>query len=263
MPTLIHVCDAFTSIPFCGNPAAVCLLDAPRSDDWMQRVAGEINLSETAFLHPVSDGFSLRWFTPVREVDLCGHATLASAHVLWQTGALHPDERAHFHTRSGTLICQREGLRVAMDFPAQPCVPCAPALGLEDALGESIQTCATNQIDLLVELATDQSVRQLQPNQGFLKTLPYRGIIVTAASSDPAFDFVSRFFAPSFGIPEDPVTGSAHCALGPFWQERLKRSQLTGFQASARGGTVHLIVRSPRVTLQGEAVLISRIALLA
>jgi PhzF family phenazine biosynthesis protein len=263
MPTLLHVCDAFTATPFRGNPAAVCLLDAPRDEGWMQRVAGELNLSETAFLHPQDDGFSLRWFTPVSEVDLCGHATLASAHTLWETGVLHRDESVRFHTRSGILTCRRDGELTAMDFPSQPCNPCPTPKGLDSALGVPITGCHTNQTDLLVELPDDPSVRTLQPDQSFLKTLPFRGIIVTAASAHPSSDFVSRFFAPAFGIPEDPVTGSAHCALGPFWQERLNRQSLTGFQASPRGGVVLVDIHSPRVILKGQAVLASRITLLA
>lgn len=263
MPTLLHVCDAFTATPFRGNPAAVCLLDAPRDEGWMQRVAGELNLSETAFLHPQDDGFSLRWFTPVSEVDLCGHATLASAHTLWETGVLHRDESVRFHTRSGILTCRGDGELTAMDFPSQPCNPCPTPKGLDSALGVPITGCHTNQTDLLVELPDDPSVRTLQPDQSFLKTLPFRGIIVTAASAHPSSDFVSRFFAPAFGIPEDPVTGSAHCALGPFWQERLNRQSLTGFQASPRGGVVLVDIHSPRVILKGQAVLASRITLLA
>lgn len=262
MPTLLHVCDAFTSTPFHGNPAAVCILDTPRSDAWMRCVAGELNLSETAFLHPLPDGFSLRWFTPVNEVDLCGHATLASAHTLWEIGTLHPDEPARFHTRSGVLTCQRDGEHIAMDFPSQPCQPCPTPLGLDNALGVPIQRCLSNQTDLLVELLDDQTVRTLQPDLGFLKMLPYRGIIVTALSADPSFDFVSRFFAPAFGIPEDPVTGSAHCALAPFWQHRLNKNRFAGFQASARGGTVLMEVHPSRVTLKGQAVLTSRVTLL-
>lgn len=263
MPTLLHVCDAFTSTPFRGNPAAVCLLDAPRGEDWMQRVAGELNLSETAFLHPIDDGFSLRWFTPVSEVDLCGHATLASAHTLWETGALHRDESVRFQTHSGILTCRRDGELIAMDFPAQPCTACPTPDGLEAALGVPIRGCHTNQMDLLVELPDDPSVRTLQPDQGFLKTLPFRGIIVTAASAESPFDFVSRFFAPAVGIPEDPVTGSAHCALGPFWQERLNRNSLRGFQASPRGGSVLVEMNAPRVTLKGQAIIASRITLFA
>lgn len=263
MPTLLHVCDAFTSTPFRGNPAAVCLLECPRGEDWMQNVASELNLSETAFLSPQGEGFSLRWFTPVTEVDLCGHATLASAHVLWQTGSLHLDESARFHTRSGLLTCRRDGELIAMDFPAQPCAPCPTPSGLADALGTPITGCHTNQTDLLVEVIDAPSLRAIEPNQGFLKTLSYRGIIVTAASDEQAFDFVSRFFAPAAGIPEDPVTGSAHCALGPFWQNRFKKNRLTGFQSSARGGTVIVETHLPRVTLRGRAVLTSQITLFA
>ena len=263
MPTLIHVCDAFTDTPFRGNPAAVCLLDSPREEPWMQRVARELNLSDTAFVHPSNTAFALRWFTPTHEVDLCGHATLASAHTLWLTGTLHPDAPARFHTRSGLLTCHRDDKNlIAMDFPSQPCSPCKPPDGLVNALNTPILHCATNQTDLLVELENESTVESLAPDLGFLKNLPFRGTIVTARSSRPNTDFVSRFFAPAFGIPEDPVTGSAHCALGPYWHERLKKRELTAYQASARGGTVHVEIAPPRVILRGQAVLVSQITLL-
>jgi len=250
----IVVVDAFASEPFTGNPAAVCVLPGPADERWMQLVAREMNLSETAFLYPEGRGFRLRWFTPNVEVDLCGHATLASAHVLWGSGQLRPEELAHFETRSGLLTAHKEGELIVLDFPALPPVTCEPLDGLLDLLGAPVRYLGRNAFDLLVELESEAAVRGLRPNLERLAALPVRGIIVTSRSQDPAFDFVSRFFAPAFGIPEDPVTGSAHCCLGPYWSGRLGKQDLVGYQASVRGGVVHVGVRGDRVRLAGHAL---------
>jgi PhzF family phenazine biosynthesis protein len=254
---LFHV-DAFTDRPFSGNPAAVCLLDAPCADARMQDIAAEMNLSETAFLYPEADGYRLRWFTPTVEVDLCGHATLASAFVLWQGGSLHAAAAAIFHTRSGKLTCRQEQGTIRMDFPACPAhVQAAPA-ELGAGLRVGLKWVGGNGTDLIAEVDSEQVLRDMVPDMARLALLPVRGIIVTARSDTPGIDFVSRFFAPAAGVPEDPVTGSAHCCLGPFWAERLGQNCLTGYQASRRGGTVTVKVLGDRVELGGKAVLVAR-----
>lgn len=280
--------DAFTSEPFAGNPAAVCVLDdrgphatqvawgeghrgpdethvawgegAPRDERWMQDIARELNLSETAFLVREGDVvFHLRWFTPATEVDLCGHATLASAHVLWEDGHLEPGETARFRTRSGRLTAAREDGWITMDFPAEPAAPVDAPAALIDALGiASITGAARNRMDDLVEVESEAAVRALRPDMTRLRELTRRGVIVTARAADPAYDFVSRFFAPAVGVGEDPVTGSAHCCLGPYWRARLGKSELVGFQASARGGTVRVRCAGDRVFLSGQAVTVLR-----
>jgi PhzF family phenazine biosynthesis protein len=269
--------DAFAAAPFAGNPAAVCLLDAPREAAWMQHVAREMNLSETAFLAPTASGdaFVLRWFTPTHEVDLCGHATLASAHVLWTEGRLAADAPAHFDTRSGRLTAsppEAEGGWIAMDFPADAPVSAEAPRGLLDALGLTAADAVyvgRSRFDVLVRMADAAAVRALRPDLARLAEVDTRGVIVTAPAGedDGAADFVSRFFAPRVGVPEDPVTGSAHCALGPFWAQHLGRRALTGYQASTRGGTVRVAVSeaptSTRVTLAGRAVTVVRGALVA
>ena len=261
MGQTLHVVDAFTAEPFTGNPAAVGVLDAPRDAVWMQRVAREMNLSETAFLHRAADGWSLRWFTPTAEVKLCGHATLASAFVLWETGALPASDAARFHTLSGVLTCRRDGAWIEMDFPAVIAQPCPPPPGLREALGCELVTTAANGMDYLVEVADEKTLRALQPDFTALGRQPVRGVIVTCRSATPEFDFLSRFFAPAAGVNEDPVTGSAHCALGPWWQAKLGRSEFTAWQASARGGLVKLTVRGDRVLLRGQAVRMSAVEL--
>jgi predicted PhzF superfamily epimerase YddE/YHI9 len=256
--------DAFTDSPFAGNPAAVCLLPAPRERTWMMAVAREMNLSETAFLVPRADGaFDLRWFTPEVEVDLCGHATLASAHVLWESAALDRSEQACFHTRSGLLTAALRGDWIEMDFPATPAGSAVPPPGLLEALGLESASVARSRFDYLVEVETEEAVRRLSPDMAGLQKVETRGVIVTARSNSPAFDFVSRFFAPGAGIPEDPVTGSAHCCLGPYWAERLRKTEMTGYQASARGGVVGMRVERDRVFLSGKAVTVMRAELLA
>lgn len=246
--------DAFTSKPFAGNPAAVCRLPEPRDDCWMQSVAREMNLSETAFLLREKDGYNLRWFTPAVEVDLCGHATLASAHVLWESGELKPDLQARFHTRSGLLTAERKGDWIEMDFPAQPEQAAVAPPELARALGAKPVYVGKNQSDYLLEVDSEETLRALRPDFARLETVPARGIIVTSRSASPEFDFVSRFFAPQSGVPEDPVTGSAHCCLGPYWARKLGRDEFVAYQASARGGVVRVRVEGKRVRLGGQAV---------
>ncbi|MBI5802700.1 MAG: PhzF family phenazine biosynthesis protein [Verrucomicrobia bacterium] len=262
MGTTLHVVDAFTSRPFAGNPAAVCVLPAPQDERWMRLVACEMNLSETAFLHPIASGWSLRWFTPTVEVKLCGHATLASAHTLWETGALAAVQPARFHTLSGWLTCRCAGDGIEMDFPAQVAEPCVSPAGLKEALGCELRFVGANGMDYLVEVADEVMLRALKPNLTALAALPVRGVIVTSRSASVEFDFVSRFFAPAAGVNEDPVTGSAHCALGPYWEARLGKSDFTAYQASARGGVVRVGVRGERVLLGGQAVTVSHVNLL-
>jgi PhzF family phenazine biosynthesis protein len=259
----ITVVDAFTDRPFAGNPAAVCVLPGPADETWMRDVAREMNLSETAFLFPEGDGHRLRWLTPAVEVDLCGHATLASAHVLWEQGHLDSETPARFHTRSGLLTARRGRGWIELDFPAKHCEPVEPPARLAQALGCSIVAAGRNQFDYLVEVESARVLRDLRPDLRTLAELPVRGVIVTSRSDDPAFDFLSRFFAPASGVAEDPVTGSAHCALGPYWGPRLGRESLIGFQASARGGVVRVTLQGDRVLLAGQAVTVWRGELLA
>jgi PhzF family phenazine biosynthesis protein len=258
MPIRIVQIDAFTSKPFAGNPAAVCVLPQAADDRWMQDVAREMNLSETAFLVPVSDGFHLRWFTPAVEVDLCGHATLASAHALWEDGHLPAGARARFHTRSGLLLADRRGEWIELDFPAKPEDAAEVPADLLPALGAKALHVGRNQFDYIVELESEDAVRSLSPDHSRLRKLTVRGVIVTARASSPGFDFVSRFFAPGAGIDEDPVTGSAHCCLGPFWAARLGKTEFTAYQASARGGVVRVRLAGGRVILGGQAVTVLR-----
>ena len=220
----------------------------------MRDVAREMNLSETAFLVPEDGGYRLRWFTPAAEVDLCGHATVASAHVLWQDGHLPPGAQARFHTRSGLLLADRRGDWIELDFPATPAVPAEAPAGMLAALGCQAQTVMRNKFDYLLELESEAAVRALAPDFTALKKIEARGIIVTSRPSTEGFDFVSRFFAPAVGVDEDPVTGSAHCALAPYWGERLGKTAMTAFQASARGGTVRVRLKGARVILGGQAV---------
>ena len=261
--TVVQV-DAFTREPFGGNPAAVCVLPRPADPAWMQRVAREMNLSETAFLvGRESGGYDLRWFTPAVEVDLCGHATLASAHVLWEDGHLSPSDPAVFHTRSGRLSAMRRGDWIEMDFPAEPAESAPAPEGLAEALGAEPVHFGRNRFDCLVEVDSEETVRGLAPDIRGLAALPVRGVIVTARGETAEFDFVSRFFAPRAGVDEDPVTGSAHCCLGPYWLGRLGRDAFTAWQASARGGVVKVTVEGDRVLLSGQAVTVLRGELLA
>lgn len=258
MPQSVIQVDAFTDTPFRGNPAAVCLLPAPAPEEWMQAVAREMNVSESAFLYPLDDGFGLRWFTPTVEVDLCGHATLASAHVLWQDGHLPLDAQARFHTASGLLTAERRGGWIELDFPATPPLETDPPEELVRALGVTPRWIGRSEFDYLVELESEAAVRGLRPDIMGLGRLPVRGIVATSRSASAEFDFVSRFFAPASGIDEDPVTGSAHCALGPYWGERLGMSSMTAYQASARGGVVRVRLDGDRVKLGGQAVTVLR-----
>ena len=252
----IFTVDAFTEEPFAGNPAGVCPLEHEANEQWMRNVAAEMNLSETAFCWREGDGFRLRWFTPTVEVDLCGHATLATAHVLWQTGSLSADQVARFQTRSGLLKAKRIDSAIQLDFPAKRLNAVEPPPGLLDALGVTVRYVGKNVFDFLVEAESESAVRSLKPDFGRLKRFPVRGVIATARSDDPKFDFVSRFFAPAAGVDEDPVTGSAHCALGPYWGEKLNKNELVGFQASARGGVVRVKMVDDRVLLSGKAITI-------
>jgi PhzF family phenazine biosynthesis protein len=251
--------DAFTGAAFGGNPAAVCLLGRPADPAWMQRVAAEMNLAETAFVEPRDGGYGLRWFTPAVEVALCGHATLATAHVLYETGRVAAGQQICFDSASGPLIARQVGAAISLDFPATPAVAAPPPPGLLDALGvASAAWTGAAPEDFMVVLETEQDVRALRPDQAALAaaTAGLRGTIVTGPAAAPAdgADFVSRFFAPGVGIAEDPVTGSAHCTLAPYWCERLGRPELTGYQASARGGTVRVRLAGDRVILTGHAV---------
>jgi PhzF family phenazine biosynthesis protein len=250
--------DAFTDTPFAGNPAAVCILPELRDEHWMQNVAREMNLSETAFLLQQSDGFNLRWFTPSVEVDLCGHATLASAHVLWESGHLKPHEQARFHTRSGLLTAERKGVWIELNFPATPDEPADAPSGLLEALGVTATYIGKNRFDYLIEVRSEDTVRNISPNLSLLATIPARGVIVTSRSTSPDYDFVSRFFAPQVSVNEDPVTGSAHCTLAPYWSKKLGKDEMVGYQASARGGVVRVRVSGDRVYLGGQAVTVLR-----
>ncbi len=256
-PLRYFVVDAFTARPFAGNPAAVVLLDHWPDDTWLQNVAMEMNLSETAYLVPNNSGYHLRWFTPKVEVDLCGHATLASAVALARLNKLADGGTVAFSTRSGILTVVRQGARYQLDFPKKPAVAAAPPPGLIESLGAKPKYVGRNEFDYLLEIESETALRKLAPNFRELAAVQCRGVIVTAASDDPQFDFVSRFFAPAAGIDEDPVTGSAHCCLADHWSKRLGKTTLVGYQASARGGGVQVEVRGDRVLLGGEGVIVA------
>jgi PhzF family phenazine biosynthesis protein len=258
MPQPFVQVDAFTAEPFAGNPAAVCVLPEARDAAWMQAVAREMNLSETAFLVRRDDGFDLRWFTPTTEVDLCGHATLASAHVLWQDGHLAAGDVARFHTKSGLLTARLDGDWIELDFPATPDEPAEAPAGLAEAIGARPTYVGRSRFDLIVEVEGEDTVRNLQPDFGRLRAMPVRGVIVTSRAATEGSDFVSRFFAPAAGVDEDPVTGSAHCCLAPFWARRLDKKTLAARQVSARGGNVRVTVAGDRVRLSGQAVTVLR-----
>lgn len=257
MALRIVTVDAFTDTPFAGNPAAVCVLPEARDETWMKQVAREMNLSETAFLRKDEGGYLLRWFTPAVEVDLCGHATLASAHALWEEGHVPRADEIRFYTKSGLLTATRDGHLIELDFPATPPKPCDPPPGLLAALGVGDTPVHKSRFDYLVELPSERDVRAVAPDQRALKELGVRGVMITARG-DGLFDVVSRFFAPGSGIDEDPVTGSAHCCLGPYWGEKLGKSTLRCFQASERGGVVRVKLAGDRVKLAGQALTILR-----
>jgi len=248
--------DAFTAEPFKGNPAGVCLLKAPAEAAWMRSVAAEMNLAETAFPLAEGDGFRLRWFTPAVEVKLCGHATLAAAHILWELGLLASGEEARFHTLSGLLTARRDGAEIELDFPSRPVAPRPPdwTEALVGALGVKPSFIGLSAEDVLVEVADEAAVRSLRPDFAAIKPLPARGVIVTSRSADARFDFVSRFFAPAVGIDEDPVTGSSHCVLTPYWSQKLGKVSMTAYQASARGGILRVRLDGGRVRIAGQAV---------
>ena len=261
MPLPIYTVDAFTDRPFRGNPAAVCLIaaDTPSDEKWMQSLGGEMNLAETAFVRPRPDGaFDLRWFTPTVEVDLCGHATLASAHVLWESGKLKPNSEAVFHTRSGVLTARRRSGWIDMDFPAEPAAAEEAPPALIEALGVRPKFIGRNRMDYLVEVASEGALRNVDPDYRLLKNVTGRGVIVTSRSDAGDYDFISRFFAPAAGIDEDPVTGSAHCCLGPYWSQKLGKDIMLAYQASPRGGIVGVELKGDRVILRGRAVTVVR-----
>jgi PhzF family phenazine biosynthesis protein len=252
---LIIQVDAFTDRPFAGNPAAVCLMDGPADEIWMQQVAAEMNLSETAFLFPERDGYRLRWFTPTVEVDLCGHATLASAHVLWEDGHLTADQPARFYTKSGLLTAVKKGAMIEMNFPTHLVTRCEKPPELLEALGVTARFVGKSQTgNYLIEVDSEAVVRGCRPNFNSLARLSRLGVIITSRAADYRYDFVSRFFAPGAGINEDPVTGAAHCSLGPYWSAILDKAELVGYQASSRGGVVRVRAENDRVVLGGQAV---------
>jgi PhzF family phenazine biosynthesis protein len=251
--TIYHV-DAFTDRPFAGNPAAVCILEEPVADDWMQSMAREMGLPETAFAVPYGDGFHLRWFSPALEVNLCGHATLATAHVLWESGRLGHVAQARFQTRSGLLTVNRRGGWMEMDLPALPESPSEPPSDLTAALGVAPLYVGRSGFGYLLEVDSEATVRALQPDFRAVSRWPVGGVIVTARSSLPDFDFVSRVFAPAHGVNEDPVCGSAHCCLAPYWAARLGKSDMLGHQVSSRGGILRVRPSGDRVVVGGQAV---------
>lgn len=258
MPQQIIQVDSFTDTPFRGNPAGVCITDGPRDEEWMQAVAAEMNLSETAFLYPTDGVYNLRWFTPLTEVSLCGHATLASAHVLWTEGHVERARPIRFHTKSGILFVTRHGDLITMDFPGKPIVKADPPEGMLEALGVDAHFVGRNEFDYLVEVPDESIVTRCAPDFSAIARIPgIRGVMITARAREQ-YDFISRFFAPAVGVNEDPVTGSAHCALAPFWAERLGKVAMIGYQASRRGGVVRVMVEGDRVLLSGEAVTVFR-----
>ncbi len=258
MTIKIYQVDAFTDKPFSGNPAVVCLLPQAWDAAWMQAVAKEMNLSETAFLLKQEDGYNLRWFTPAVEVDLCGHATLASAHILWETGILRREEQARFHTRSGLLIAGWKSGEIELNFPTKTEEPAQAPAGLLEALKVKAKYIGKSKFDYLVQVDSEETVRGLKPDFTVLKNIPVRGVIVTSRAASPGYDFISRFFAPAAGVNEDPVTGSAHCTLGPFWSRHLGKEDFLAYQASERGGVLRVRVAGDRVFLGGKAVTVLR-----
>ncbi|MCR2803787.1 PhzF family phenazine biosynthesis protein [Paenibacillus soyae] len=266
MGLVLHIVDAFTNRRFAGNPAAVCFAEEGLTDEQMNHIAAEMNLSETAFLREAEGEWELRWFTPQTEVDLCGHATLAAAHALWDTGRLAAELQAVFLTRSGRLTVTRRGEWLDMDFPSEPAAAVTAPKELIEALGLIPRFVGRNRMDYLVEVDSEQTVRTLAPDMSLLGRLETRGVIVTSLAADggqpssqaSGYDFVSRAFFPAIGIDEDPVTGSAHCALAPYWAKRLRKKELAGYQASSRGGLVGMKLMGDRVLLSGQAVTVLR-----
>jgi PhzF family phenazine biosynthesis protein len=249
--------DSFTNQPFKGNPAAVCVLPETKADEWMRLVAREMNLSETAFLIREGDTFRLRWFTPVKEVRLCGHATLASAHVLWEEGFLKRDQDARFQTLSGPLSAKWKDGWIEMDFPSLAIEPMPAPEALLNGIGVPAKFSGRSMQSWLVEVESEDVVRSLSPDFGLLKSVD-RDVLVTSLSKSPEYDFVSRYFAPRHSIDEDPVTGSAHCVLGPYWAEKLGKREFNAYQASERSGFMIVRVSGDRVYLTGQAVTVFR-----
>ncbi len=250
----IYQVDAFTEKPFGGNPAAVCILPGPADPGWMQHVARDMNLSETAFLYRERGGYNLRWFTPTVEVEICGHATLAGAHILWEEGRVSRGEGIEFYTRSGTLTAAMQGDMIELDFPSEPAEDAEAPPALIGSLGVKPLYVGRNRFDYLVEVGSAEEVRAVRPDFAPLGTIPVRGVMVTAASDDAKYDFISRFFGPASGINEDPATGSAYCCLGPYWEKKLGKSEFLAYQASPRGGVIGVRVAGDRVKLLGKAV---------
>jgi PhzF family phenazine biosynthesis protein len=254
-----HQIDAFSNRPFAGNPAMVYRLDSWLGDALMQRIAAEHNLAETAFLVKEGAAWHIRWFTPLAEVPLCGHATLASAHVLFELYA-EPGDTIDFSCQSGSLRVSREAGRLVLDFPLRRAEPCELTAQVEQAMGRPVQALLALQgrqgiQELLVVLPTEAAVRAFQPNLPALAGLPGLGVLITAPGE--RHDFVSRYFAPAIGIDEDPVTGSTHCMLTPYWAERLGKTELSAYQCSARGGELHCRLEGERVKIAGQAVLVA------
>lgn len=263
MGKILYQVDSFTGQVFGGNPAGVCIMKEVAPKEWMTNIAAEMNLSETAFLFPEKDGYNLRWFTPEAEVELCGHATLATAHILWEQGHLDINNDDNFYTLSGLLTAKNLNKGIELDFPSTPPKECDAPNGLLEALGlDHPVYVGKNKFDYLIELDSPDKVRRLSPNFSDLKKTSARGIMVTAASDEKKYDFISRFFAPAFGIDEDPVTGSAHCTLGPYWAEKLGKTRLDAYQASKRGGEVGVAIDGDRIKLTGEAVTVFKLELL-
>ncbi len=250
---IYHV-DAFTDKPFSGNPAAVCIMTSPADEEWMQGVAAEMNLSETAFLYKEDGGFRLRWFTPTTEVKLCGHATLASAHVLWEMGYLSPNEIVVFHTLSGDLTARKDSGLLSIDLPADPPAEADAPKALVDAFGFEPLYCGKGVFGYIVEAPSEDAVREMRPDFPLLRTIPVTGMMVTSVASSPGYDYIARAFAPGSGIDEDPVTGAAHCCMGVYWTKKLGRPELTAYQASPRGGIVNVRIEGDRAFLTGTAV---------
>ncbi len=266
MPTLLFLTDAFTEVPFTGNPAGVCLLKEKMAPEKMQQVAAELNVSETAFVVQEEGHYLLRWFTPQAEVTLCGHATLASSHILWESGWQNPFQRIEFHSESGVLLTEKKGSWIEMDFPARLVQPAERNGFLEEALHvRPIYTgkYITPRGDLyLLEVETENEVRALAPDFSTLAESGVRAVIVTSVSKERGYDFISRYFAPAVGINEDPVTGSSHCCLAPYWEKKLGKKVLIGYQASKRGGVVGCETQGERVLLRGKAVTILKAELI-
>jgi PhzF family phenazine biosynthesis protein len=254
----LYQVDAFAATPFAGNPAGVCLLPAAADAAWMAAVAKETNLPATAFVHADGNHFGLRWFTATTELELCGHGTLASAHVLYEAGRIERSQPIRFQSRGGPLTATARDGWITLDFPAMPERSVAPPTGLAEALGVALRYVGRSKLDCLVEVADEAAVRNLRPDLARLRAVDARGIIVTSRSESTDRDFVSRFFAPSVGIAEDPVTGSAHCCLAPYWAARLKKSELVAHQISPRGGVLRLRLDGDRVGIAGQAVTVIR-----